>query len=84
MKGILISIDYGGFEVRDDYFRDFMKRTGGLDDIREDPVLIEMVEKGRDIGALFSEIGVVYIPDTATDYDVIEYDGKEWVVYVLD
>ena len=84
MKKILVSVDFGGFEVRANLFKDFMARTQGLTDIREDEELIALVEQGKDIGAKYSVIGLAEIPDNATDYEIIEYDGKESVLYVVD
>ena len=84
MKKILVNVDFGGFGIRDDLFHDFMERSGGVDDIREDEKLIALVEQGEDIGASFADIGLAEIPDNATDYEIIEYDGKEDVLYVVD
>lgn len=30
------------------------------------------------------DIGFCYVPDEATDWNLMEYDGMEWVIYVLD
>ena len=84
MKKILVNVDFGGFGIREDLFDDFMERTSGLDDIREDEKLIALVEQGEDIGAGYADIGLAEIPDNATDYTIIEYDGKEDVLYVVD
>ena len=84
MKKILVNLTFGGFGIKEAYFQDFMKRTKGLDDIREDEKLIELVEQGFNIGEDYTEIGIAEIPDNATDYYINEYDGKEEVLYVLD
>ena len=84
MKKILVNTSFGGFGLKDEYFDDFMKRTHGLDDIREDEKLITLVEQGVDIGDNYADIGIAEIPDNATDYYINEYDGKEQVLYVLD
>lgn len=84
MKKILVNLTFGGFGLKDEYFEDFMARTHGLDDIREDEHLIALVEQGFDIGDEYSKIGIAEIPDNATDYYINEYDGKEEVLYVLD
>lgn len=84
MKKILINTSFGGFELKDEYFEDFMVRTQGLDDIREDEKLIALVEQGINIGDNYSDIGIAEIPDNATDYVIEEYDGKETVLYVVD
>ena len=84
MKKILVNLDFGGFSLKKEYFEDFMARTHGLDDIREDEKLIALVEQGTNIGGNYAEIGIAEIPDNATDYVIEEYDGKETVLYVLD
>ena len=84
MKKILVNLTFGGFGLKDEYFEDFMVRTHGLTDIREDEKLITLVEQGFDIGDNYADIGLAEIPDNATDYTIIEYDGKEDVLYVVD
>ena len=55
---------------------------------RFDPDFIEAVETGRFSGNTSVRLGyaetlkVVEIPDTATDYQLVEYDGCEGVIYV--
>ena len=63
MKKILVNTSFGGFGLKDEYYDYFMKRTQGLDDIREDEKLIALVEQGVDIGDNYAEIGVAEIPD---------------------
>lgn len=84
MKKILVNTTIGVFGLKDEYFEDFMTRTKGLDDIREDKKLIALVEKGADIGDNYADIGIAEIPDNATDYVIEEYGGKETVLYVVD
>jgi hypothetical protein len=84
MKKILVNLDFGGFDLEDEYYDDFEARTNGLGDIREDEKLIALVEQGIDIGDDLADIGIAEIPDNATDYYINEYDGKEEVLYVLD
>jgi hypothetical protein len=84
MKKILVNACYGGFGLKDEYWKEFFDRTKGIDDIREDEKLIALVEQGVDIGDNYAEIGIAEIPDNATDYVIEEYDGKETVLYVVD
>ena len=85
MKKILVNLGFSGFSIRENLFDDFMERTGGLNDIREDEKLIALVEQGENIGVSFeADIGLAEIPDNATDYEIIECDGKEDVLYVVD
>jgi len=46
---------------------------------RNDKILIEVVEKlGKKADGRCAELEIVEIPD-GTDYEIEEYDGKEWV-----
>lgn len=50
---------------------------------RDDPKLIELV--GKDISDNYcTPFAIVEIPDEATDWEVLDYDGLEHVIYVLD
>lgn len=85
MKKVLVNVSFGGFALDDEYYADAMAREGGPDNIREDEVLIALVEQGKDIGDVCSSISIAEIPDNATDF-VIESDsdGREYVLYVVD
>jgi hypothetical protein len=48
---------------------------------RNAPELVEMVEA---MPELCGDLRIVEIPDTATDYNIDEYDGFESVVYVVN
>lgn len=50
-------------------------------DWRTDKQLIRAIETGEYPG---SNLAVVEIPDEATDWRVEDYDGQEWVVFVMD
>ena len=64
------------------------------DEHRTDAAFIDAVERGLvNTGVPENEFGwnlnferlkVVEIPDEATDYKVRDYDGKEYIDYVLD
>ena len=84
MKKILVNACYGGFGLKEEYWKEFFDRTKGIDDIREDEKLIALVESGVDISGMCAKIVVVEIPDEATDYYINEYDGNEEVIYVID
>ena len=78
---MVINKDYGGFCLPREYcdlcdcgYYDF-----GMEE-RQDPVLIKMVEEGCDN----PDLKVIEIPDNATDSKLMEYDGFETVVYVVD
>ena len=48
---------------------------------RNDEILIHYLEEYPEHNP---GIKVVEIPDKATDWRVMDYDGLEWVVYVVD
>ena len=52
---------------------------------RNHPALITVVEKlSKESYDEVSDLAIVEIPDTATDWDICIYDGIEEVIYVLD
>lgn len=55
-------------------------------DFRADKNLIKLIEEKGSyyVSGVCAELEVVEIPDSATDYTVIEYDGVEDVLYVVD
>ena len=76
---IVINKDYGGFGygVADEY-EDFIR---GFEGDRTNPELVAFVECHPDE---CGDLEVVEIPDTATDWEMDEYDGWESVIYVVD
>ena len=56
---------------------------------RLDPAFIEDVESGRYVGAIVEGWGyaetlrVFEVPDEATDYKIVNYDGCEGIIYCL-
>lgn len=77
----VINRDYGGFtvpqEVADEIGCDVWSCFGS---IRTDPVLIEWVNDH----SRTTTLRVVEIPDEATDWELLEYDGLEQVLAVVD
>ena len=76
---IVINGDFGGygFGVAEE-FEDFVNQLVGE---RDDPELVAFVENHPD---KCGDLVVVVIPDTATDWEIDEYDGWESVIYVVD
>ena len=76
---IVINADYGGYglDVADE-FDDFVREHS---DDRTNPDLVAFVENNP---TLCGDLAVVEIPDTATDWEIDEYDGFETVIYVVD
>lgn len=83
---IAINYSYGGFDLKES----IIKKYGFDPDIaynyisRTDLKLIELIESGVDVADESCKIKIVSIPDKATDWTIIEYDGAEDVIYVLD
>ena len=54
-------------------------------DLRTDPNMIAAVEfLGKNASGYCAALRVVEIPDTATDWEVNDYDGMETIIYVVD
>lgn len=80
MKKIVINACYGGFGLSEEALKSFPEGTYGRRDIpRDDPRLIEVVERlGDDASGKFGKLKVVEIPDDV-DWIIEEYDGFEHV-----
>lgn len=76
---IVINGDFGGFGYLVDSRYEDMVRSH-CDD-RTNPELIQFVENNP---SLCGDLDVVTIPDSATDWQVDEYDGLETVIYVVN
>lgn len=81
---IVINREYGGFSLPEAFCERYGFDT--YDDIdRTDKRLINFVEDNGGEVEVFCEIlEITEIPDTATDWEIFEYDGLETVIYVLD
>lgn len=85
---IVINRSFGMFSIPEAFFKklgitnddDKWSFEGNLE-TRTDARLIELVEKE---GYEAPDLAVVEIPDESTDWEIGEYDGKEWVIYVLN
>ena len=59
-----------------------VSRWGDVEN-RADPKLIEAIEEiGTEASGRYCSIGIVEIPEDATDFIIEEYDGRETVLYV--
>ena len=78
---LVLNRDYGGFGygVADEY-EDFVRGFSYEED-RARPEIIAFVESHPDE---CGDLEIVEIPDTATDWEITEYDGWESVIYVVD
>ena len=80
---VVINDCFGGFAINSEIAKQFF--NGKQYEIkRTDPTLISLIESGIDCNDSYSELKVVEIPENATDWRVIEYDGAEYIIYVVD
>lgn len=80
---VVINACFGGFAVNDKIAKQYF--DGNCYRIkRTNATLINLIESGIDCNDSCSLLKVVDIPDNATDWRIIEYDGAEYVIYVVD
>lgn len=89
---IVVNKCYGGFHLSNKA-EDMLAKAVGVEaddlwveDYREHPALIAIVEElgKKAYDTSVSELAIVEIPDTTTDWELSEYDGFEEVIYVLN
>jgi len=83
---IVTNACFGGFSVSD-----FVVEKLGLEDeyddvSRTDPRLIALIEEfgSEACSGDCAELVIDEIPDSATDWEIDEYDGAESIIYVVD
>ena len=83
---LVINYDYGGYSVPKAYCVERNIDPYKTPVERNDPDYVAWVEAHADEEGHYDEgwanLTVVEIPDDATDYEVLEYDGAETVIYV--
>lgn len=78
---IVLNRAYGGYHLPHPYAE--AKDLNFYDDsfeVRTDSELIEYLAAHSHE----TDLEVIEFPDEATDYDILEYDGLETLIYVLD
>ena len=81
---IVVNKCYGGFGLSD-WAMEQLGINVYYDIDRTDSRLVELVENFPEkVDNFYSNLIVVSIPDTSTDWEIDEYDGLETVIYVLD
>jgi len=86
MTKVVINRCFGGFGLSPMAEIAYKERAGITDTdwyyneiARDDPILVHLVEELMDdVNGSFSDLKVVEIPDDV-DWQIDEYDGKEWV-----
>ena len=74
---IVINNNYGGYGLGVN--AEHRKLVAKYENDRSNLELVALVENNH-----IGDLVVVEIPDTATDWDIDEYDGLETVIYVLN
>ena len=81
---IVLNRCYGGFHAPKG-FLDTHPNTDDFDIRRDDIELVAYCEAHPDeLQFRFTSLRVMEITDFATDWDIVEYDGYEDLVYVVD
>ena len=76
---VVINRCYGGFGLSEKAMRFLGVGSEWPDIARDDPKLVECVEKlGEEANDTYAELKVVEIPDDI-NWEIGEYDGLEWV-----
>lgn len=87
---IIINSCYGGFGINDKTIKNLFESGIVVDElegdapIRTNPKLIELIENGEDANTEHSRLKIIDIPDNATDYEIIEYIGLEYIICVIN
>lgn len=80
---IVINACFGGFSLPKEFCEKYNMRT--YEDIeRTDPRLVSFVESRGRVEENCALLIVEEIPDNATDYMIVEYDGAEDLYCVID
>lgn len=85
---IVINTCYGGFGINSKWCMKNCEEGCCCEDLRKCRKCAKLIraieEKEEQVSNHFSELTVVEIPNEATDYQILEYDGCELLLYVLD
>lgn len=76
----VINVEYGGFNVPEEVEAMIGDKWDYEGDIRANAHFVEWVKAH----AGETDLAVVEIPAEATDWEVIEYDGYEYIIAVVD
>lgn len=80
---VVINDCFGGFSINREIAKQhFNDKWYTIE--RTNPTLIDLIESGINCSGLYSELKVVEIPETATDWRIFDYDGLEYIIYVVD
>ena len=84
---VVLNKCFGGF-VLSDYVADLLDVNPYCDpdDVRYSPQLVAYIEAfgSKRCSGIHAELKVIEIPDTYTDIELNEYDGIEFMTYVVN
>ena len=80
---LVINACYGGFGISKKWEAKNCEKDC-KENCRECAKLIRAIEEKENVNDDFSKLAVVEFPNEATDYELLEYDGIESLLYVLD
>lgn len=82
---IVVNKYYGGFSLSKAAQERLGISTAYPDIARDDPRLVEVVQElGEQANGISAHLKVKFIPDSATDWIINEFDGYEDIIYVVD
>lgn len=81
---IILNKGFGGFMIPDEICNLLHCEPFNIClDIRTNTTFIQWLEQKEDEGEEL-DLKIVEVPDNATDYTIEEFDGDEWIIYVVD
>ena len=80
---LVINPSYGGFDINEKWEAENCGKNC-KEDCRKCAKLIRAIEEKENVNDDYSRLAVVDFPDEATDYEILDYDGNESLLYVLD
>lgn len=80
---LVINPSYGGFDINEKWKVENCRKNC-KEDCRKCAKLIHAIEDRENVNGSYSRLAVVDFPDEATDYEILDYDGSESLLYVLD
>ena len=80
---LVINPSYGGFDINEKWKAENCRKNC-KEDCRKCAKLIHAIEDRENVNGNYSRLAVVDFPDEATDYEILDYDGSESLLYVLD
>lgn len=81
---LVVNNCFGGFGINQEVIDKYELDEMYLESHRDDAKLIEIIESGVNCDDDCSKLEIVEILDDATDYAIMNYDGKEYIVYTIN